>query len=1778
MYKKFGELISNFIATDQSHYVEQQADGSYKRRSGIVNYELINQELMKEGSIAIYQKNTDLTIKWICFDFDILKKCIDSGLKDKGKRELEKTVTLFCQELNELNIPFLLEFSGNRGFHIWITFDELINYRTGYDIQKTIINRTRLEFDEDLIGIDLFPSSATPTGGVGMGVKIPLSKHKKSGFYSYLLPDVGSIKTVFNHSSLSSSLLAKNISILEKHVSTNRAEIEKSLGVFFESYLTDLIQYNRIKSIKVNNKRFSIEELLELWKQSEPLKKLALKIEGNDNLSHSQRKLIVGLLCNLICKGSPNLSDDILHEIFGKFINYSFTITSMAIQSLRSFNFPTQEQIESALFCKFEKTLSIEELIKKCIPNFNEYTDANFEFSNKDIDITRAAELNYLFMNDEVQSKVVIEELSSKDSAEFLINIEQLISGDKNWGFYKHLRNEKDKTRELITLKSNSRIATSCILKQIAYYFDLKVDDNSHGYQLNKGFSGGYIFKPWLYLWLKFISNITDAIENKYHKDYYIVKTDIKSFYENIPHDNLKRLLLGDGDSPVKDKILSMREDTNERYKKCLDVLFNITEDIVGGKKGMPQGPAYARYFAELYLAETDKEFKSKIINGEIIFYQRYVDDIFFITKTKKDAEALLDQLKRSFNLLNLEVNNEKTLISSVNGFHSDFNKYRAQSKYSVDQVSKTFVTASDKQKDMAVNEFVSLVQSDSCQDDLSFIFSHLEGVQELNELKTKQVLPALKRAIGRGSLFKNLFNFLLELNTGWEVIYEIDKYDILQSEVLTSCLINAIELNKDKRDDLSLVIERIEPSLTYSDIVSEHMAYLIINFDCKISFKKVEPHFYLSALASASNCKIINVTTELLAYLNTSINELQSLSVFIKVIYSLCYSEKNTEQSLNQLSALFYSKMSVEKKRDTFNSSVKDNGIFDSFTANKFYYLLCLFSTSNKNRSTDLIGSMWKYCAQCFNELDHLNVKFSSPNWLEKLKLIEMDYSIANWIISSIVDGNIFRGLTDEKKVFEKYHNALLVYLSVNVRSWKSSTISYQLNRLKEKSTFYSWLIDNDEVEAFPINNIKWFERNIIENGVTVLKKGNEVLLRKPSLDFLCDTEEDGEGNSFTELIVEHENNSLISFRQYIGSIDLKDKFSILLLLIEEFDSKKTSPGIFCPDRVIRKDGFSIFSSDFCFHSKIIFDDMLGNITSYDNSKNNFINCFLLYISEENNIANDFHQKYFNNLNTEINKHQFISKFDSQIKSEEFKDDVFYYDVAVSTALYLYYSDLDPLKRIDSFILQYIKFYNDDEGKHIFAVEKNMQIDDSNPCAIFYSIIYSLKIITEKSIKSLPFYLCNDIESYQDILSGLIFNSELGDSEVSLKYFNLSDVNAFATARKIKINGDSFNFEDVKIINPILKEISNFELRHLALINSSDHIYTYNLSGTVYLFSANSFISIMFNIVQSRYNIIIDKNKGEYSYPVVASDQACITSLNGFDQAKKVIQHHRSISNDAAGIILIDWLTRLPKKFHQSLVTLIQAHEFMDEVEINNFISKVKQLDISSANLFLIKNVEDHNGTHRILYRDNDIGRDVSTFTPISFEKGCKEVTLITDLIITGYQIRKALKYYIKGGKFDNKSKYFECTDAQHKDLLETFKGVDILNICTILYTSDAISKIQEELREMLSSEIKIKVINGRDISGNAFFETTNKISEKNKIHIRELLVNTNNLSDLYDHLSFKGSFTKYNTVLEIDKINLVARFQSLPKKSFDFLGSGLKTDTHCKPFVRVLELSDKK
>ena len=225
MLNDLAKLLHNHFATNQNYHAEQQADGRYKKKSGMITPQFLKKTLEQCGSIAVYQKNADQTIKWICFDFDILKVNLQEGKIEKARVELNRTVSSFCQSLNEINIPYLLEYSGNRGFHIWITFAEKTSYRIGFDIQQALLEKIDINYNKELIAIDLFPKTGTPTNGVGICVKIPLSKHKKSDNYALILNSINEIDLLKIENNINDEIIKKHIEILNAHKSISKSEI-----------------------------------------------------------------------------------------------------------------------------------------------------------------------------------------------------------------------------------------------------------------------------------------------------------------------------------------------------------------------------------------------------------------------------------------------------------------------------------------------------------------------------------------------------------------------------------------------------------------------------------------------------------------------------------------------------------------------------------------------------------------------------------------------------------------------------------------------------------------------------------------------------------------------------------------------------------------------------------------------------------------------------------------------------------------------------------------------------------------------------------------------------------------------------------------------------------------------------------------------------------------------------------------------------------------------------------------------------------------------------------------------------------------------------------------------------------------------------------------------------------------------------------------------------------------------------------------------------------------
>lgn len=125
-----------------------------------------------------------------------------------------------------------------------------------------------------------------------------------------------------------------------------------------------------------------------------------------------------------------------------------------------------------------------------------------------------------------------------------------------------------------------------------------------------------------------------------------IIRTDISSFYESID----QRILL---DRIANNTLLSPKSKTFitailKQYNSLKDISISDVD------KGVPRGIGISAYLSELYLKDLDKHIKTR---PEVMFYARYVDDIFIILSKipiGKTLESYYQDLCKLFSELGL--------------------------------------------------------------------------------------------------------------------------------------------------------------------------------------------------------------------------------------------------------------------------------------------------------------------------------------------------------------------------------------------------------------------------------------------------------------------------------------------------------------------------------------------------------------------------------------------------------------------------------------------------------------------------------------------------------------------------------------------------------------------------------------------------------------------------------------------------------------------------------------------------------------------------------------------------------------------------------------------------------------------------------------------------------------------------------------------------------------------------------------------------------------------
>lgn len=215
--------------------------------------------------------------------------------------------------------------------------------------------------------------------------------------------------------------------------------------------------------------------------------------------------------------------------------------------------------------------------------------------------------------------------------------IAQLKDGTYKLSDYNEFKVYEPKERVIQTTSFKDKVVQHCICDNVIMprLADVFIYDNCAA-QKGKGTQFG-------------LDRLRDQMREfykRYRRDGYILKCDVRKFFYNISHDQLK-------------DIVGYYFDDPDIVKLC-----NLFIDSTDGK-GLPLGNQINQGFALLYLDGMDK-----LIVGElgIEYYGRYMDDFYLMHPSKDYLKYCLEVIRWYLDTLDLELNGKTQIFPFKNG------------------------------------------------------------------------------------------------------------------------------------------------------------------------------------------------------------------------------------------------------------------------------------------------------------------------------------------------------------------------------------------------------------------------------------------------------------------------------------------------------------------------------------------------------------------------------------------------------------------------------------------------------------------------------------------------------------------------------------------------------------------------------------------------------------------------------------------------------------------------------------------------------------------------------------------------------------------------------------------------------------------------------------------------------------------------------------------------------------------------------------------------------
>ncbi len=316
------QKILQVFAGREELFSKETLGAGGKRQTELQAVPLSEQQIMNhlKGDITIgtYIQRPNSTVKYMVIDVDISKKIMLQVQRDSTifQTYLEK-VWHYAGELKKilktLGICSYIEYSGCRGYHVWIFFTEWIPVRYVNMLTDIIESKMKTIGQEDIC-VEFFPNKTrVKADKFGQVMKLPYGCHIRTGEQSYFLDDSGKPIMELNPfiDSLSKTSLNAVKKVLAKNMGMKEDILEKTVD-------TNLEAFGQME-----------EEVAEILTKCNLMRYLCQKSVKTGYLSHAERLSVLYVFGHL-----GDAGHEFVHYVMSHTLNYQYHTTERFIQRI----------------------------------------------------------------------------------------------------------------------------------------------------------------------------------------------------------------------------------------------------------------------------------------------------------------------------------------------------------------------------------------------------------------------------------------------------------------------------------------------------------------------------------------------------------------------------------------------------------------------------------------------------------------------------------------------------------------------------------------------------------------------------------------------------------------------------------------------------------------------------------------------------------------------------------------------------------------------------------------------------------------------------------------------------------------------------------------------------------------------------------------------------------------------------------------------------------------------------------------------------------------------------------------------------------------------------------------------------------------------------------------------------------------------------------------------------------------------------------------------------